>query len=111
MPGRVSGLSNYNIIYCGLVQNISKGTMMLRAQLRFSIFSCSLKNKNYLPPWFMGKCDTGKDNNRLMLTLSLQTYTDHACTDCCMLLVIVSFQIFKFMLSIVECFMKGSRIE
>ena len=59
----------------------------------------------------MGKCDTGKDNNRLMLTLSLQTYTDHACTDCCMLLVIVSFQIFKFMLSIIECFMKGSRIE
>ena len=59
----------------------------------------------------MGKCDTGKDNNRLMLTLSLQTYTDHACTDCCMLLVIVSFQIFKFMLSIIECFMKGSCIE
>ena len=49
--------------------------------------------------------------NRLMLTLSLQTYTDHACIDCCMLLVIVSFQLFNFMLCIIECFMKGACIE
>ena len=59
----------------------------------------------------MGKCDTGKDNNRLTLTLSLQTYTDHACIDRCMLLVIVSFHSFKYMLHIIECFMKGSCIE
>ena len=77
----------------------------------FQFFLVLEKNKNYLPPWFMEKCDTGKDNNRLMLTLSLQTHTDHACIDCCMLLVIVSFQIFKVILCIIECFMKGSVIE
>ena len=91
MPGRVSRLSNNNLFWLGPKYVQGYNDVLF-------VFLVLEKTKIIYPPWFMGKCDTGKDNNRLMLTLSLQTYTDHACIDCCMLLVIVSFQIFKFML-------------